>query len=210
MGPTGAGKSTVSRLIPRLYDADRGAVRVAGTDVQDWSVERLRSCMSFVRQEVFLFHGAVRQNLLVGCPGAPEDEIWAALEQAHAADFVQAMPQGLDTVIGERGVRLSGGQRQRIAIARALLKDAPILILDEATSNVDVLTEYQIQRALQALMQERTTLVIAHRLSTIRHADQVLYMQDGQIREAGTFDQLAALNGAFACMVEAQTWLHDS
>lgn len=209
VGPTGAGKSTVSRLIPRLYDADRGAVRIAGTDVREWPVERLRHCMSFVRQEVFLFHGTVRQNLRVGRPDAPEDEIWAALEQAHAADFVQALPQGLDTVIGERGVRLSGGQRQRLAIARALLKDAPILILDEATSNVDALTEGQIQRALQTLIQTRTTLVIAHRLSTIRHADQVLYMQDGQIRETGTFDQLAARDGAFAGLVKAQTWLRD-
>ncbi len=205
VGATGAGKSTVCRLVPRLYDVDHGQVKVAGTDVREWGLEPLRDSVSIVRQEVFLFHGTIRQNLLVGRPTAQEEELQAALERAHATEFVQDMPNGLDTVIGERGVRLSGGQRQRLSIARALLKDAPILILDEATSSVDTITEHQIQAALQSLMQERTTLVVAHRLSTIRHADQVLYMEAGRIREAGTFDQLVSQGGVFARMVEAQS-----
>ncbi len=207
VGPTGAGKSTVCRLIPRLYDVDDGQVLVAGADVREWGLESLRDSVSIVRQEIFLFHGTIRQNLLAGQPTAREAELLTALERAHAMEFIQDMPQGLDTVIGERGIRLSGGQRQRLAIARALLKDAPILILDEATSSVDTVTEHQIQAALQSLTRERTTLVIAHRLSTIRHADQVLYMEAGQIREVGTFDQLVAQSGPFARMVEAQSLL---
>lgn len=207
VGPTGAGKTTVSRLIPRLYDVEEGQVLVAGTDVRDWDLAELRSQVSFVLQEVFLFHGSIRQNLLVGRPEAGEEELVTALQQAHAMEFIHDMPQGLDTIIGERGVLLSGGQRQRISIARALLRDAPILVLDEATSNVDAVTELHIQTALQSLMQARTTLVIAHRLSTIRHAHQVLYMHEGRIRETGTFDRLCAQQGDFARMVEAQTML---
>ena len=207
VGPTGAGKSTVCRLIPRLYDVDDGRILVAGTEVREWGLGPLRDSVSIVRQEVFLFHGTIRQNLLVGQPAAHEEALLTALERAHATEFIQDMPQGLDTLIGERGVRLSGGQRQRLSIARALLKDAPILILDEATSSVDAVTEHQIQTAFQSLMQERTTLVIAHRLSTIRHADQVLYMEAGQILEVGTFDQLVAQGGGFAHMVEAQSLL---
>ena len=207
VGPTGAGKTTVSRLIPRLYDVDEGQVLVAGVDVQEWRLDPLRRHVSFVLQEVFLFHGTVRQNLLLGRLDAEEEELQEAIRMARATDFIREMPQGLDTVIGERGVRLSGGQRQRVSIARALLKNAPILILDEATSNVDVLTELAIQEALQSLMQSRTTLVIAHRLSTIRHAHRVLYMADGQIQETGTFDQLVAADGGFAQMVEAQAQL---
>lgn len=209
VGPTGAGKTTVSRLIPRLYDADRGQVLVAGVDVQEWSLDPLRRHISFVLQEVFLFHGTVRQNLLLGRLDAPEEDLQEAIRMAHAADFIEDMPQGLDTVIGERGVRLSGGQRQRVSIARAILKDAPILILDEATSNVDVLTELAIQEALQSLMQDRTTLVIAHRLSTIRNAQKVLYLSEGEIQEAGTFNQLVSKNGGFARMVEAQSLLQS-
>ncbi len=207
VGPTGAGKSTVCRLIPRLYDVEDGRILVAGTEVREWGLGPLRDSVAIVRQEVFLFHGTIRQNLLVGQPAAQEEELLTALERAHATEFIQDMPQGLDTLIGERGVRLSGGQRQRLSIARALLKDAPILVLDEATSSVDAVTEHQIQAAFQSLMQERTTLVIAHRLSTIRHADQVLYMEAGQILEVGTFDQLVAQGGGFAHMVEAQSLL---
>lgn len=207
VGPTGAGKTTVSRLIPRLYDVEGGKVLVAGTDVRDWQLDPLRRHVSFVLQEVFLFHGTIRDNLLLGRPDASEDELHEAIRMAHAVEFIEEMSNGLDTVIGERGVRLSGGQRQRIAIARALLKNAPILVLDEATSNVDVLTELAIQQALQTLMEGRTTLVIAHRLSTIRNAHRVLYMENGRILEAGTFDHLVAQGGGFARMVEAQSLL---
>jgi len=207
VGPTGAGKTTVSRLIPRLYDVDGGQVLVAGTDVRDWQLDPLRRHVSFVLQEVFLFHGTIRDNLLLGRLDASEADLHEAIRMAHATEFIEEMPNGLETVIGERGVRLSGGQRQRIAIARALLKNAPILVLDEATSNVDVLTELAIQEALQTLMEGRTTLVIAHRLSTIRNAHRVLYMEDGRILESGTFDHLVAQGGGFARMVEAQSLL---
>ncbi len=207
VGPTGAGKTTVSRLIPRLYDVAQGTVRVAQVDVRDWPLDVLRDQIACVLQEVFLFHGTIRQNLLLGNPVASESDLIEALEAARAMDFITAMPHGLDTIIGERGIRLSGGQRQRVSIARALLKDAPILVLDEATSNVDAVTELAIHDALQHLMVGRTTLVIAHRLSTIRHADQVLYLDEGQIRETGTFDELVRAGGHFAHMVEAQTLL---
>ncbi len=207
VGPTGAGKTTVSRLIPRLYDVDAGTVRVGQVDVRDWPLDALRNQISCVLQEVFLFHGTLRQNLCLGKVDASDAELEDVIQAARAADFIAEMPHGLDTVIGERGVRLSGGQRQRVSIARALLRDAPILVLDEATSNVDAITELEIHAALQNLMAGRTTLVIAHRLSTIRHADRILYLQDGRIREAGTFDQLVMAGGHFARMVEAQTLL---
>ena len=207
VGPTGAGKTTVGRLIPRLYDVEGGQILVAGTDVREWELEPLRRHVSFVLQEVFLFHGTIRENLLLGRPDASQNELNEAIRMAHATEFIDNMPDGLETLIGERGVRLSGGQRQRISIARALLKNAPILVLDEATSNVDVLTELAIQEALQTLIKGRTTLVIAHRLSTIRNAHKVLYMEEGRIRESGTFDQLVAQGGGFAVMAEAQSLL---
>ena len=207
VGPTGAGKSTVCRLIPRLYEVNDGSILVAGADVKEWDLGHLRDNVSIVSQEVFLFHGTIRQNLLVSRPTANDEELLEALTRAHATEFIQDMPDGIETLIGERGVLLSGGQRQRLSIARALLKDAPILILDEATSNVDAITEHQIQLAFQSLMLARTTLVIAHRLSTIRHADLVLYMDAGEIRETGTFEQLMSKGGEFARMVEAQSLL---
>lgn len=209
-GPTGAGKTTVTRLIPRLYDVDSGHVLVGGRDVRDWPLDSLRGLVSLVLQEVFLFHGTVRQNLLLGKPEAEPEELELAIETARAAEFIDELPYGLDTMIGERGVRLSGGQRQRVSIARALLKDAPILILDEATSNLDAVTELELHMALQELMADRTTLVIAHRMSTVRHADHILFMEDGRITEQGSFSELAMQGAGFERMVLAQNTLESA
>ena len=205
VGPTGVGKTTISMLIPRFYDVSGGSIMLDGHDIRDLSLESLRRQISIVLQEVFLFHGTVRDNILFGRSGATDQEIVEAARIANAHEFIEQLPEGYETLIGERGVKLSGGQRQRLAIARAVLRDAPILILDEATSSVDTETEMLIQQALERLMVGRTTLVIAHRLSTIRNADQIVVLQDGRIKERGTHNELIANNGLYQALSTIQT-----
>jgi len=197
VGPTGVGKSTLASLVPRFYDVNKGRITLDGHDIRDLTMESLRSQISIVLQDVFLFHGTVRENILFGRPGADEAEMEEAARVANAIEFIDQLPDGYDTLIGERGVKLSGGQKQRLAIARAVLKDAPILILDEATSSVDTETEQLIQQALERLMAGRTTLMIAHRLSTIRNADQIVVLQDEGIAEQGNHDELMAIDGIY-------------
>jgi ATP-binding cassette subfamily B protein len=193
VGPTGVGKSTLVSLIPRFYDVTTGSITLDGRDIRQYTLDSLRQQISIVLQDVFLFYGTVRENLLFGRLDANEDQMIAAAKAANAHDFIIDLPQGYDTLIGERGVKLSGGQKQRLSIARAILKDAPILILDEATSSVDTETELLIQEALERLMQGRTTIIIAHRLSTVRNADQIVVLEDKSIREMGSHEELLGL-----------------
>ena len=204
VGPTGVGKTTCAHLVPRFYDVQDGAVRVAGADVRDLPLVWLRSNISLVLQDVFLFAGTIRDNIAFGRPGASEEDILEAARAANVDEFAERLPNGYDSRIGERGVRLSGGQQQRISIARAVLKDAPILILDEATSSVDAETEALIQEALDRLTLRRTTLVIAHRLATVRRADRIVVLRDSQVAAAGSHDDLVAQGGWYAEMVRRQ------
>jgi ATP-binding cassette, subfamily B, bacterial len=207
VGPTGVGKSTLVSLIPRFYDVCSGSICLDGRDIRDLSLPDLRRQISIVLQDVFLFHGTVRENILFGNPGASEAEIIAAARIANAHDFIQALPQRYDTLIGERGVKLSGGQKQRLSIARAVLKDAPILILDEATSSVDTETELLIQQALERLMAGRTTIIIAHRLSTVRSADQIVVLEGKRVIEVGKHDELIARQGLYHRLYTVQRQL---
>ena len=197
VGPSGAGKTTVGNLVPRLYDVDSGAVLVDGYDVRDVTQASLRSFMGFVPQETLLFGDTVRENIAFSRPDASTEEIVAAAKAANAHDFIEALPEGYDTPVGERGVNLSGGQCQRIAIARALLRDPRILILDEATSSLDQESETAIHHALNTLLQGRTAIIIAHRLSTIRNADRIVVLDGGRIVQQGTHDQLLAQEGLY-------------
>jgi ATP-binding cassette subfamily B protein len=204
VGQTGAGKSTAMALLQRLWDPVEGQVTLDGHDLRDITLESLRRNIGVVFQESMLFNRTIRDNLLVGKPDATQEEIERACRMAEAHDFITRQPRGYDTMVGERGSSLSGGQRQRLAIARALLKDPPVLILDEATSALDAATEARVQRALKALMQGRTTFVIAHRLSTVRDADEILVFEGGRIVERGGFEALVREGGRFAELVRTQ------
>jgi ATP-binding cassette subfamily B protein len=204
VGPTGVGKTTLASLIPRFYDVVEGAITLDGYDIRDLALKSLREQISIVLQDVFLFHGTARENILFGRPDATDEEVIAAAKIANAHEFLSHLPEGYDTLIGERGVKLSGGQKQRLAIARAVLKDAPILILDEATSSVDTETEMLIQQALERLMVGRTTIIIAHRLSTIRSADMIVVLEDAGIKEIGTHEELMEREGLYRYLNEVQ------
>lgn len=204
VGPSGGGKTTLTNLIPRFLDLKVGSIVIDGKDIRDVTVASLRNQIAMVTQQTILFNDTVRNNIAYGDQEAPEQTIHDAAKAAHAYDFIQALPQGFDTMIGEGGARLSGGQRQRIAIARAILKNAPILILDEATSALDTESEREVQNALENLMKDRTTLVIAHRLSTIKNADRIIVIKDGVIVEQGTHDSLIAQKGEYEMLYTMQ------
>lgn len=198
VGASGAGKSSVVNLLPRIFDVTGGAIRIDGIDIRDLALEDLRRQISVVSQEVFLFNDTIAENIRCGRLNATEEEIRMAARRAHAFDFIERIPEGFQGLIGDRGQKLSGGERQRLSIARAFLRESPILILDEATSALDSASERAVQEALEELMQNRTTIVIAHRLSTIRHADQILVMKEGLVIESGSHDELIAKSGEYA------------
>ena len=204
VGNSGGGKTTVCSLIPRLYDIDSGSITIDGVDIRDFTLESLRSQIAVVFQDSFLFQGTIRDNITCAKPDATDEEIAQALERAYLTDFVASLKDGINTQIGERGISLSGGQKQRISIARALIRNAPIVILDEATSALDNKSEKVVQQALDELMRGRTTIVIAHRLSTIRDADEILVVNDGLIVEQGTHEELLRKGGAYAALYMSQ------
>ncbi|QKW11280.1 ABC transporter ATP-binding protein [Streptomyces sp. NA04227] len=204
VGSSGAGKSTIAQLLPRLYDADEGAVRIGGVDVRDLSAASLRGTLGMVTQDGHLFHDTVRANLLLAQPGADEEQLWDVLRRARLEALVRSLPDGLDTVVGERGYRLSGGERQRMTIARLLLAEQRVVILDEATAHLDNTSEAAVQEALAEALEGRTAVVIAHRLSTVRSADQILVIEAGEIAEQGTHEELLAAGGRYAELYRTQ------
>lgn len=208
VGPTGVGKTTLVSLIPRFYEVISGKVSIDGVDVREFNLDQLHQSVSMVLQDVFLFHGTIRENILFGRPDASEEEMIRAAEIANATEFIDHMPNGYDTLIGERGVKLSGGQKQRLSIARAVLKNSPILILDEATSSVDTETELLIQQALDRLIEGRTTIIIAHRLSTVRNADKIVALEGTGIVEEGTHAELLEKKGLYYKLYTAQQQLY--
>jgi ATP-binding cassette, subfamily B, bacterial len=210
VGATGSGKSTLVKLLLRLYEPTAGRITIDGHPIDELTFASLRHALGFVAQDVFLFQGTVRDNLTYGRPDATDEQVRWAAELAEAHEFIEAMPLGYDTVVGERGQKLSGGQRQRLTLARAIVRDPAILVLDEATSAVDNETEAAIQRSIDHVSSDRTTIVIAHRLSTVRHADRIHVMERGRIIESGTHDQLVAHGGLYAALWRVQTGEADS
>ena len=204
VGPSGAGKSTLFQLIARFYDPQAGSVRIDGIDLTRADPQDVRQRLALVPQESVLFAASARDNLRYGAWDSSDEAIWEAARAANAEEFLRALPEGLDTFIGDSGARLSGGQRQRVAIARALLRDAPLLLLDEATSALDAQSERLVQSALETLMKGRTTLVIAHRLATVRAADRIVVMEQGAIAEQGTHSQLVSRGGLYANLAALQ------
>jgi ATP-binding cassette subfamily B protein len=204
VGASGAGKSTVASLLLRFWDPQRGRITLGGTDLRELRLDDLRQHIALVAQDTYLFNDTLEANIRLAGGDASQADVRRALERAALGEFVDRLPEGLATRVGERGVQLSGGQRQRIAIARAFLKDAPILILDEATSHLDTISEQQIRAALEEWMVRRTSIVIAHRLSTIRNADTILVMEHGKVIEAGRHDELLARQGAYARLIAHQ------
>ena len=204
VGPSGAGKTTMTHLVARLYDVTGGTVRVGGLDVRDVTLQSLEDAVGYVTQDAHMFHDTIRANLVYARPDATDEQVWAALEAAQIRRLVEQLPDGLDTVVGDRGYRLSGGERQRLAIARLLLKAPGIVVLDEATAHLDSESEVAVQRALDRALQGRTSLVIAHRLSTIRRADLILVVEDGRVVQSGTHAELLAQGGLYADLYETQ------
>ncbi len=205
MGATGSGKSTLVKLLLRFYDVQNGGISIDEQEIRELHLTDLRSAIGFVSQDVFLFHGTVRENIAYGTFEASMDQVVAAAKTAEAHEFVMELPLGYDTIVGERGQKLSGGQRQRISIARAVLKDPPVLILDEATSAVDNETEAAIQRSMARIIVGRTTIMIAHRLSTVRNADTIYVMENGVVREQGRHEDLVEFDGIYAALWRVQT-----